>query len=122
GAQEREPAQRTNMHALEPMNHPIEHEEEVAPGEELIAPAQWQARLIAYPYEQLCHAHFVGNLLQRLLGIANRQRHQDGPRPGRNLVDVEPEPIGKKNDLGWDRRNGVVVILAQETEINLSEG
>src|SRR6185503_8922488 len=37
-------------------------------------------------------------------------------------VDVEPEPVGEENYLGRNRRNGVVIVLAEETKINLGEG
>ena len=80
------------------------------------------ARLFAPADKQLFDAQLLGDLLERLLGVANRQRHQNGPGPGRNFVDVEPEPLGKKNDL---RRNGgdsIVIVLPEETQIDLGKG
>ncbi len=62
------------------------------------------------------------NLLERLLGVDDRQRHKNRPRPRRNLVDVEVKPVGKENNLRRNRRNRVVVVLAQRAEIHLGEG
>ena len=55
----------------------------------------------------------VRNFLERLLGVSDRQRHQNGARPRRNLIDVEPEPVGKQHDLRRNRRNRVLVVLAR---------
>src|SRR6185312_15372269 len=72
--------------------------------------------------KQLLDSHLVRNLLERLLGIANREWNQNAARPRRNLVDVEPEPFREQHDLRWNRRHGVVIVLSQEAEINLGKG
>ena len=83
---------------------------------------QVHARLLHAAYEQLFHAHFPRNLLERFFGVADGERHQDGARPRGNLVDVEPEPVRKKHDLGGNRGNGVVVVLAEKAQIDFGEG
>ncbi len=44
-APERDGAQRTHVHTLKPMRHPVEHEKEVAPRNQLLRPMQVHARL-----------------------------------------------------------------------------
>src|SRR5436305_541073 len=66
-------------------------------------------------------AHLVWNFFEWLFRIDNRERNQNGARPRRNFVDVEPEPVGEKNDLWRDRGDSVVIVLTQEAEINFSE-
>ena len=78
-------------------------------------------RLVAAADKKLFHSHFVGNLLERLLGVADRKRHQNGARPRRNFVDVEPEPVGKQHDLRRNRRHRIVIVLPEETEIDLGK-
>ncbi len=77
--------------------------------------------LLAPADKKLFDSHFLGNLLERLLRVADRKRHQNGARPRRNLVDVEPEPIGKQHDLRRNRRHRIVIVLPEETEIDLGE-
>ena len=79
------------------------------------------ARFVAPADEQLFHAHFVGNLLEWLLGVADRKRHQDSARPRRNFVDIEPEPVRKQHDLRRNRGHRVVIVLPEETEIDLGK-
>src|SRR5208337_4331733 len=79
------------------------------------------ARLVAPANEELFHSHFARNLLERLFGVADRKRHQNGARPRRNLVDIEPEPVGKQHDLRRNRRDRVVIVLPEETEIDLGK-
>src|SRR6476646_11553999 len=80
------------------------------------------ARFFAPADKQLFDSQLLGDLLERLLGVANRQRHENGPGPRGNLVDVEPEPPGKKNDFRRDWRDSIVIVLPEETQIDLSEG
>src|SRR5262252_6207036 len=82
---------------------------------------QMHARLVHAPDEELFHAHFPWNLLEWLLGVADGQRDQNGARPRRNFVDIEPEPVRKQNNLGRNRRNRIVVILPEEAQIDLGE-
>src|ERR1019366_9930604 len=63
-----------------------------------------------------------GNVLKRLLGIGDGEWHQKGARPGRDFVDVEPEPLGEQNDLGRNCRDRVVIVLPEEAQVNLGEG
>ncbi len=63
-----------------------------------------------------------GNLLERLFGVDDGQRHEDGARPRRDFVDIEVEPVGKEDDLRRDGGDGVVVVLAERAEIHLGEG
>src|ERR1700675_3965749 len=72
--------------------------------------------------EQLGDTHFVRNLLKWLFRVSDGKRHQNGPRPGRNLVDIEPEPIGKQHNLWRNRGNCVVIVLTKKAEIDLGEG
>ena len=78
-------------------------------------------RLLAPAHKELFHSHFVRNFLEGLLRVADRKRHQDGARPRRNLVDIEPEPVGKQHDLRRNRRHRIVIVLSKETEIDLGE-
>src|SRR3984957_15607951 len=82
---------------------------------------QMHTRLVAPADKKLFHAHFVGDLLERLLRIADRKRHQNGARPRRNFVNIEPEPVRKQHDLRRNRRNRVVVVLPKETQIDLGK-
>ena len=109
------------MHALEQVRHAVQHQKKIAPTYEFLRPLQMQPRVFPTANEQLIHAHGGGNFLERLARISNRERHQDGARPRRDLVDIEPKPIGEKHDLwrnGWD---GIVIVLPQKAEINFGE-
>ena len=119
---ERARAQRANVHQLEEVHQAIQHQEEIPPADQFLGPAQPQLTLGAPADEQLVDAFFCRNLLKWFLGVRDRQRHQDGARPRRNFVQVEPEPVGKQHDLRRNRRNGIVVVLAEEAQINLGEG
>ena len=88
----------------------------------LAIPAQVKLGIRLAPDKQLIDPIFGSQLLEGLLGIGDRKRHQDGPRPGRDLVDVEVAPIGKEDELRRNGRHGVVFVLAEETEIDLGEG
>ena len=109
------------MHALKPMRHAVEDQEEIAPRHQLSIPVQVHPRLFHAADEKLFHAHFPRNLLERLFRVANGKRHQYRARPGRNFVDVEPEPVGKQHDLRRNRGDRIVVILSEEAEIYLGE-
>ena len=83
---QRELAQRANVHRFGPVHHAIENEEEIAPGDELLAiPAQTQNRVGAAADEQLVDSLLRRNLLERLLGVDDRQRHQNRARPRRKF-------------------------------------
>src|SRR5208337_4041621 len=53
--------------------------------------------------------------------VADRKRHQDGSRPRRNFVDIEPEPVGEEHDLRRNRGHRIVIVLPKETEIDLGK-
>ena len=50
------------------------------------------------------------------------QRHHDGSRPGRHLVDVEGEPLGEEDQLWRHARTAVPFIEAEDGQIELGEG
>src|SRR6266536_4492655 len=104
------------------MHQAIEHKKEVSPRDEFVAPLKSHARFVTGAHEEFVNTHFVGNFFEGLLRVNDGEGDQNRARPGRNLVNIEPEPVGKKDDLRWDRGNCVVVVLPQETEINLGEG
>src|SRR5450631_717107 len=103
------------------MGNPVQNQKEVAPRNQLLGPVQMHARLVAPADKEFFYAHFVRNFFERLLGVANRKRHQDGARPRRNLVDIEPEPVGKEHDFRRNRGNRVVIVLPKEAEIDLGK-
>src|SRR5581483_5169585 len=109
------------MYRLEPVHHAVKHQEEIPPGDELLAPLEAHARFIASTNEEFVNVHLFGNFFKRLFCVNNRERNQNGARPRRNLVDVEPEPVGKQDNLRRNRRDGIVVVLAKKAEINFSE-
>ena len=80
------------------------------------------AGFIAAAHKKFFHTHFAGNFLERLFRVANRERYQNRARPRGNLVDVEPEPLGKQHDFGRNRGNSVVVVLPKEAQIDLGKG
>src|SRR5215510_10405595 len=80
-----------------------------------------QPSLVTPADKQLLYTHLVRNFLERLFGVSDRERNQDGSRPVGNLVNVEPEPVGEQHNLRRDCRDCVVVILTEETEVNLGE-
>src|SRR5579862_150194 len=82
---------------------------------------QVHARLVTPPDEKLVNRHLIRDFLERLLGVTDRERDEDGAGPRGNLVNIEPEPLGKKYDLGRNRWNGVVIVLAKKAKINLGE-
>src|SRR5947209_16581471 len=104
------------------MSKTIQHEEEIAPTDELVAPLQTEVGIVTPAGKQFLDAEFVGNLFKRLLGVADRKRHQDAARPRGYLVDVEPEPCWEKDDFRRDRGHGVVIVLAEEAKIDFGEG
>ena len=105
------------------MHDPVHDQEEIAPRDQGFAiHAQAQDGVGAAADEELVDAVFPGNLLVWLLGVDDGQRHKDGPRPRRDFVNVEVEPVGKENDLRRDGRDGIVVVLAQRAEVHLGEG
>src|SRR5215469_6624368 len=79
------------------------------------------ARPVAPADEKFFNARLVRQLLERLLRVTDGKRYEDGARPGRNFVDVEPEPVWKQHDFGWDCRTGVVIVLPEKTQIELGE-
>jgi len=86
---------------LSPMHQPIEDDEEVAPAEQTLAvTAQTQDGIGAAANEQLIDSLLSRNLLVWLFGVDDRQRNKNGAGPGRNLVDVEVEPVGKRTISG----------------------
>src|SRR5262249_48377053 len=105
------------MDRLEPMSHAIKHEKEIAPRDQLLVAVQVHASFVTAADEKLVNAHFVGDLLKRLFGVANGKRHQNGARPGRNFVDIEPEPFREQDDLWRNCRYCVVIVLPEEAEI-----
>src|SRR3954466_11090762 len=98
------------------MSKTIKHEEKIAPTDELLAPLQTEVRVVTSAGKQFLDAEFVRNLLERLLGIADRKRHEDTARPRGYLVDIEPEPFWEENDFRRDSGHRVVVVLAEETK------
>ena len=113
-------AQRPHVYPFEHVGHAVEQQKEVSPTDELLRPAQLQV-LLAAADKQLVNPHLGRNFFERLFRVSDGERHQNAARPGRNFVDVEPEPIGEQDDL---RRNGghtVVVVLSEEAQINLGE-
>src|SRR4029077_9190205 len=82
---------------------------------------QVHARSVTPAHEKLLNSHRIGKLLKGLLCVANRKWHQNGARPGRNLVDVEPEPVGKEDDFRWNGRAGVVIVLTEKAKVELGE-
>src|SRR5258708_1900833 len=118
----RQIAQRANVEALAEMSYAIEHQEEIAPRDELLVPFKVQVAAMSSANEEFVNTHLRGKFLQWLFGISDRQRDEKGARPRRNLVDVEPEPVGEEYDLRWNKGNGLPVILAEEAQINFGEG
>ena len=83
---------------------------------------QVHARLVAPADKELFHPPFDRNLLEWLFRVANRQGYENGARPRRNLVDVEPKPLGKEYDLRRDCRHSIVVVLPKEAQIDFGKG
>ena len=111
------------MNALGQVRYAVGEDEEVAPGERVLAiPAQAQVRVITAADEELVDALLRGDLLEWLFGIDDRERDEDGAGPRADLVNVEVEPVREEDDLGRNGGDRVVVVLAQRAEINLSEG
>ena len=109
------------MYPLEVMGHVIKDEKEVAPTHLFLRPLQVHIAIVASAGKEFLDAHLCRDLFEWLLGVRDRQRNQNRPRPGRNLVDVEPEPVRKEHYLWRNRRYGIVVVLAEEAEIELGE-
>src|SRR5215510_10407161 len=105
------------MHTFEVMGDVIENQEEVTPTYLLLRPLQMQVAILPSAGEELLDTHFGRDLFEWLLGIGNREWDQNCPRPGRYLVDVEPEPVRKENNLRRNGRHSVVIVLAEEAEI-----
>ncbi len=84
--------------------------------------AQAQDGVGAAADEQLVDSLLRRNFLERLFGVDDGQRNENGARPRRDFVDVEVEPVGKKNDLRRNGGHGIVVVLAERAEIHLGEG
>src|ERR1700761_9306856 len=100
------------MHSLRQMHHPIESKKEVSPTQRLLfIPAQMHVRIFAPAYKKLLNSLFRSKLLERLLRIDDRQRHENPARPRRDLIDIEVAPVWKENDLRRNRRYRVIVIL-----------
>ena len=110
------------MDRLEPVHHTVDDQKEIPPGDRLLAPLKMHSRTVAAAEEEFVDVHLFRNFLERLSRVQDRERNQDGARPGGNLVDVEPEPVGKQDDLRRNGRNGVVVVLPEEAEIDFGEG
>src|SRR6266576_3381610 len=103
------------------MHDTVYQQEEVSPRNFLRRPVQVHARPVASADEKFFNSHFIGKLFKGFLGVADRQWHENGAGPGRNLIDVEPEPVGKEHNLRRNGRTGIVVVLAEEAEIELGE-
>ena len=104
------------------MRDAVQQNEKIPPADDLLpVPPQVKIRLLASAHKQLVDALLRRQLLERLLRVHDRERHQHAPRPRRYLIDIEVEPVGEQYDL---RRNGghrVVVVLPERTEIDLGE-
>ncbi len=110
------------MHALEGVNHTVQNEEEIPPANQFAIPFQAQRTAVPPMRKQLVDIPLVGNFLERLLRVADRKRNQNRARPRRDLVDVEPEPVGKQHNLGRNCRDRIVIVLPKGAEIDLAEG
>ena len=110
------------MYTLEPVCETVEHEKEIAPTDEFLAPLQMKIRVVTAGREEFLNSHLIGNLLKGFLGVGDRERHENAAGPRRNLVDVEPEPIREQYDFRWNCWHCVVVVLAEEAQIDLGEG
>src|SRR5262249_56366222 len=109
-----ESAQGTDIETLAEMNELVQRHKEISPRNHLRAPFQMQMASVTSTHKQLVDAHLRGNFLEGLLGVRDRQRHQDGSRPRRDFVQIEPEPVGKQHQLRRNRRYRLPVILTQE--------
>src|SRR4051794_24716697 len=110
------------MYTFEPVRKPIKKQKEVSPADNVLIPVQVHAGIFFPTHKQLIHSLLCRNFLERLLRVHDRQRNEDRARPRRNLVDIEPAPLGKKNDLRRNGGNRVPVVLPEETQIKLSIG
>ena len=72
---QRNRAQRAHVNALKPVRHPVQHQKEIAPGDNFLRPIQPHTRFVAASDKQFLDAHLLRNFLERLLGVANRKRH-----------------------------------------------
>src|SRR5579863_7453803 len=101
------------MYRLGEMKGSIGEQEQVSPGEEMLAVhAEAKNRIGTPPDEELLNSLLRRNLLEWFLRVDDGERNKNRTRPRRNLVDIEVEPIGKENDLRRDRRNSIVIVLA----------
>src|ERR1700710_2151380 len=87
----------------------------------LPVPFQMKIRVGTTPNEELFDSLLWRKLLEWFVCVDDRQRHENAARPRGDLVDIEVKPVRKKNDLRWNRRNSVVLVLPQRAEINFSE-
>src|SRR6185437_8541118 len=119
----RQGAQRADMDALEPVRHAIGEEEEISPTYSvLFVPAQVEVGVFATADEKFINPMLRRDLLEHLLRVSDGERNQDGSRPRGNLVDIEVEPFGEKDDFRRNRRDCVIFVLAEEAEVDFGEG
>src|SRR5690242_15759959 len=101
------------------MREPIEHQEEITPTDELVTPLQAKIGVVAALGKEFLDSHLIWNLLEGLLGVADRERHKNATRPRRNFVDIEPEPSREEYDLRRNGWHGIVVVLSEKAQIDL---
>src|SRR6185437_5371139 len=77
--------------------------------------------VLAAADEKLVDSLLRWNLAERLVRVDDGQRHKNGARPRGNFVDVEVEPIWKKDDLRRNGRHGVVIVLPETAQIHLGK-
>ena len=95
---DRDLAQRPDVHPFGPMKQPVHHQEEVPPADYLLSiPTQVQLGIGLAADKELIDASFRRQFFEGLFCVGDGKRHQDGARPGRNLVNVEVAPVGKKD-------------------------
>src|SRR6185312_10828919 len=111
------------MNTLKPVRHAIKEQKEVPPTHQALRPPQMKAGVLHVAAgEEFLNSALRSNFLERLLGVNDGERNEDGSRPGGNLVNVEPEPIRKEHDFRRNRRNGIPVVLTKKAEINFGVG
>src|SRR5882757_10189008 len=111
------------MNAFGPVRNTICRKKDISPAEDFFpVPLQMEMGIFTAANEELINSLLLREFFERLLRVCDRQRYYDGPGPRGDLIDIEVPPLRKQNELRRNRGNGVVLILAHETEINLGEG
>ena len=115
-----DPSRAAPLQSLQPL---VPQQEQRRPGEDAVRRHRRAQRdVAAVVRKQLVQAGVGRDRHRRSARPDDRQRDHDGPRPGREGVDVEREPAREQHHLGRDGGHAFPLVEAEECQVELEIG